>query len=256
MRKGLSSSNLKLIAMGLMVLDHSYKIFYYSISDFLLQYTGLSKNLILWLMQLIGLFGALSFWMFAYFIAEGCRHTHDRKSYLIRLLLLGVISEIPFQYMICIISETPMQLHIGLTNVFFTLFLGGLAIQGYDILNQKKHNLLCYLPLLICMLGAYLLKTDYDTIGVAACFVCYAAKKEHRFYVLAALILIHAALMIDYNAVQEDIGYISLYFAYALLSIPLLRTYNGERGHIPKWLFYNFYPLHITVFVLLYTFML
>nr|WP_265323879.1 conjugal transfer protein TraX [[Clostridium] innocuum] len=39
---------------------------------------------------------------------------------------------------------------------------------------------------------------------------------------------------------------------YASLSLPLLSCYNGKKGALPKWLFYTFYPLHITILVVLY----
>ena len=119
----LNQASLKLIAMGLMLLDHIYKIFCFDVRDFLLVHTTLTQEVIQWGIQLIGMLGAASFWIFAFFIAEGCRRTHNRSAYLIRLLIMGLISEIPFQYMICILLDAPLTLHFTLTNIFFTLFM-------------------------------------------------------------------------------------------------------------------------------------
>ena len=126
----LNQASLKLIAMGLMLLDHIYKIFCFDVRDFLLVHTTLTQEAIQWGIQLIGMLGAASFWIFAFFIAEGCRRTHNRSAYLIRLLIMGLISEIPFQYMICILLDAPLTLHFALTNIFFTLFLGAAAIMA------------------------------------------------------------------------------------------------------------------------------
>lgn len=42
------------------------------------------------------LVGRVAFPLFAFMIAEGAAHTRDRRWYALRLLLLAVISEIPF----------------------------------------------------------------------------------------------------------------------------------------------------------------
>lgn len=79
----LNQASLKLIAMGLMLLDHIYKIFCFDVRDFLLVHTTLTQEVIQWGIQLIGMLGAASFWIFAFFIAEGCHRTHNRSAYLI-----------------------------------------------------------------------------------------------------------------------------------------------------------------------------
>ncbi|MCR0570438.1 conjugal transfer protein TraX [[Clostridium] innocuum] len=118
----LNQASLKLIAMGLMLLDHMYKILCFDILDFLLAHTAMPQEVIQWGIQLIGMLGAVSFWIFAFFIAEGCRRTRNRSAYLIRLLIMGLISEIPFQYMICILLDAPLTLHLALTNIFSPFF--------------------------------------------------------------------------------------------------------------------------------------
>ena len=134
----LNQASLKLIAMGLMLLDHIYKIFCFDILDFLLAHTTMPQEVIQWGIQLIGMLGAASFWIFAFFIAEGCRRTRNRSAYLIRLLIMGLISEIPFQYMICILLDAPLTLHLALTNIFFTLFLGAAAIMAYNAFRSRQ----------------------------------------------------------------------------------------------------------------------
>lgn len=254
MQKRYNASQLKLAAMGLMLLDHSYKVFRGSIFNFFIQHTAIPENVLIWVMELIGLFGALSFWIFAYFIAEGCRFTHNRKAYMFRLLLAGLVSEVPFQFMICIIMGKPLQLHVGATNIFFTLLLGAIAIYGYDRCKRmKKHNWLRFLPLVACMGSALLLQTDYSFIGVAAIFVCYTEKKKSRLRNLSIIILLETALLtVSEGVTPENTLFAFLYCGYALLSIPLLSLYNGEKGNITKWLFYLFYPLHIFIIVLIY----
>lgn len=251
----LNQASLKLIAMGLMLLDHIYKIFCFDVRDFLLVHTTLTQEVIQWGIQLIGMLGAASFWIFAFFIAEGCHRTHNRSAYLIRLLIMGLISEIPFQYMICILLDAPLTLHFALTNIFFTLFLGAAAIMTYDAFRSRQTlQKLSLLPLPLCMLIASVLQTDYGALGVLAIFACYCGSDEYRLYRLGGVILLEAStLLIQGQSLQAaDLLYAFLYILYASLSLPLLSCYNGKKGALPKWLFYTFYPLHITILVVLY----
>lgn len=251
----LNQAALKLIAMGLMLLDHIYKIFCFDILDFLLAHTALSQETLQWGIQLIGMFGSASFWIFAFFIAEGCRRTHRKSAYLIRLLTMGLVSEIPFQFMICILLDVPFTLHIGLTNIFFTLFLGAAAILvSESCRNSEKLQKLSLLPLPLCMILAYVLQTDYGALGVLAIFVCYNGREQYRLYRLGGVILLEAAAIFMQEQARntDTLIFILLYVLYASLSLLLLSHYNGTKGTIPKWIFYLFYPLHITIIVMLY----
>ena len=62
-----------------------------------------------------------------------------------------------------------------------------------------------------------------------------------------------STLLIQGQSLQaDDLLYAFLYILYASLSLLLLSRYNGKKGALPKWLFYTFYPLHITILVVLY----
>ena len=57
------------------------------------------------------LMGRVAFPLFAFMIAEGAAHTRDRRRYALRLLLLAVISEIPFD-LVAFSSGSEYGVHI------------------------------------------------------------------------------------------------------------------------------------------------
>ena len=71
--RGLSGTALKLIALGLMVLDHIHYFF---------EYTGLIPE---WFSML----GRLAAPLFLFCVAEGFAHTHDRRKYFFRVWVIA-----------------------------------------------------------------------------------------------------------------------------------------------------------------------
>ena len=73
----LDGTMLKVLAMISMVFDHVGDMFFPGVA---------------WLRMV----GRLAMPIFAFFIAEGYSHTHDKKKYLKRMGIFALISEIPF----------------------------------------------------------------------------------------------------------------------------------------------------------------
>ena len=84
-----SAEQLKNIALVSMVIDHA--------AVGLIEQSELASG-VAWSLcgTAMRLMGRVAFPLFAFMIAEGAVHTRDRRRYALRLLLLAVISEIPF----------------------------------------------------------------------------------------------------------------------------------------------------------------
>lgn len=246
--KRLTNYHLKIIAIVTMVIDHTCKIFLPQIHTLLTTYFSEQTAYIIYLS--IESLGRISFILFAFMIAQGCHYTHDIKKYIQRLLIFGIISEIPFQWMISVLSDQPFVPTIGFTNVFFTLALGAIAIAGYQIMKQVK-----YLPLFICCITAYLINCDYGIIGILFIFLFYRLENI-RLQMILIIIITFLQYIIVYpyiNGIDNNTMItIFFYFGYSLLSIPLIYSYNGERGKKMKLIFYAFYPIHILILCTLY----
>ena len=119
--------------------------------------------------------GRIAWPIFAFLLAEGFRHTKSPEKFLMRLLAFALISEIPY--------DLAMGNTINFTantNIFYTLFLGGMAIRCYEKMKtwynwQTMAVLGAILP---TALLAEVLTADYGGMGVLFIFAMYAIKPQ------------------------------------------------------------------------------
>lgn len=129
-RRPLTALHLKLIALMCMVVDH---VGFSLLND---------SSPFRWI-------GRIAFPLYAFLIAEGCRHTKNRTRYLLRLCVFALISEIPYDLAFSdsiYSSDTPMPLFhfLNFTNVFYTLFFAVACIQIYETLRcQRLRTRIC-----------------------------------------------------------------------------------------------------------------
>lgn len=229
----MNSSQLKIFAMITMLLDHIAWILFPSIAIF-------------------HIIGRLAFPIFCFMIAEGYIKTSNRKKYLIRLLLIAVISQIPFLMAFKLAFGNQMS---GF-NTIFDLALGLIAIWIYD----KKDSKYTLLAVWVISILALFLQIDGDFTGIWLIYFFFKyhndfktmAKKVCMFTLLAAIIYI-SQIFIMYFMNGQPLN-ICLTYAFSfntlecLLSIFALipiKFYNGKKGLNIKWLFYIFYPAHL-----------
>ena len=79
------------------------------------------------------LVGKLAFPIFAFLVSEGYVHTHNLKKYLMRLLVLAVISQLPA---FSLFNSNSLYL-----NIFFTLALGLISIRFFDKIRNKSFRI-------------------------------------------------------------------------------------------------------------------
>lgn len=125
---GISSSTVKLVGIITMLIDHLA-------ATVLLRYmyAGHWSNGLYILYTLLRLVGRLGFPIFCFLLVEGFERTRSRAKYALRLLLFALVSEVPFD-----LAFSGSVLEFGYQNVYFTLFLGLLAICVYDYFENHK----------------------------------------------------------------------------------------------------------------------
>ena len=198
--------------------------------------------------------GRLAFPMFAFFLVEGFFHTHDRKKYCMRLLLLAILSELPINLMYSGLLFYPFH-----QNVIWTLLTGFLCIWAIDTL-RKKCPVWLWIPsiLLLSAVGyvlATLLMFDYYGEGVLTVIVFYLFHGKNWWQLagqFAGLYWINVMLLAGMQIPLQLFGHafeISEQ-GLALLCLPLLWCYHGRQGaHNRKIQLacYAFYPVHMLV---------
>jgi hypothetical protein len=234
-----SGNTLKIIAAMAMVMDHVGLLFF-------------PYN------KILRVIGRLSFPIFSFMIAEGCKYTKNRLRYFLGVFFLGAGCQIVY------------SIFYGdyYFNTLITFSLSILLI--YSLQNIKRFNtdkgfskkkmtisicIFLVLMTLVYILNEYL-RIDYGFWGcmlaVFASAFQFRVDDEHN-----------SLKKFDKNYVHVfsfSIGLIFLFFsindlsAYIFLSLPLLMLYSGKRGiYNMKYFFYAFYPLHFIVLELINT---
>lgn len=208
---------IKIIACITMILDHIKYVYEPSI-NFITLY-----------------FGRISFPLFAFLVTEGYVHTSNLKKYFSRLLVFGIISQIPFMVFRTFVGKWLML------NIMFTLLLGLLAIVVFDKIEKKFISI--PLVCLIVYLGK-IFEVDYGSYGVMLIFILYLFKKQKLALTVSyvGLILLHCYLKNTLNLNNV----FNILFTISPIIIILL--YNGKEGRKIKYFYYFFYPVHLAIF--------
>lgn len=241
---GFSGTNLKLLALITMFIDHIGAVVLETgllpaiYSALLSRHPTdhLPGDYTFWLNidTVLRMIGRLAFPIYCFLLVEGFLHTRSAARYVLRLGLFALISEIPFDLAL---YNRPFV--SDMQNVFFTLFLGLLALMGMQhakrLLEQyaPKLQFLSLLPLAVCALFAGLLRADYFAFGVLFIGILYLTRQNRKTQCIAG------AIGIAWE-VTAPLAFVPIYF------------YNGERGRLRvKYAFYAFYPLHLLLLAMI-----
>lgn len=240
---------------------NAYQLKIIAIIGMTLQHSAIAIGYImpLWLMFILQFAGGLTFPIMAYLLVEGYKYTKSKCKYILRILLVALISHVP--HMLVFGS-------FGF-NIMYTLALGLIIL----VLNDKiKSRFLFYTIFVIFSIISTALIFDWFVVGFIMILMIYKIKNKKRAIIASAVVaFIYYAIysmffIIAYNNLEyfpdefaktmNILGYdfiltMSVFGIGCLLTIPLLFKYNGRRGRSAKFLFYAFYPLHLIILVIL-----
>ncbi len=211
-RPGLTGNQLKILAMIAMTCDHvGLQLFPQA--------------------PVLRILGRLALPIYAYMIAEGCRHTRDRKKYLLRLAGLALVCQVVyFVAMGSLYQCILVTFSLSVCLIYST----GEAIRNPES-RWKTAGAYIAVYLLCRVLPDVLIHTDFAIdYGIWGVLLPVLVYFDRKWGLVAGLVL----LALDYGGNQW----------WALAAVPLLMAYNGQRGkaNIGRF-FYWYYPAHLAV---------
>ena len=219
-KKGiLSQEGLKLVACVTMLIDHTAVVF----------------GLPMWLRVI----GRLAFPIYCFLISEGVAHTRSLRRYFLRLLVMAVVSE-PVYDFVLYGNRTPW-LH---QNVLWLLLLGAVMVTLMERARRPEWKLLIIVS---CYFLADVLHLSYGGNGILlmALFALTRGRPGALWLQTAGLVLINgimASAKIGIFGVQVSV---QLFGALAIVPIALYSGKKRTGSRALGWAFYLFYPLHL-----------
>lgn len=171
--------------------------------------------------------GRLAFPLYAYALVQGYRHTSSFRNYMLRLALIAVISQIPYQ----------LVLKPGGLNVVATLLVSLLILK---LLERIKPGAVSFLLIALCCLVMELIPFDYGAYGLLLVLIFKYARSSQ-------LLLMHFGLNLIYLVAY---GWL-IQMASLVITLPI--AYGGglwrkvEASRAPAWLWRLFYPAHLYI---------
>lgn len=190
------------------------------------------------------LVGRIAFPIFAFLLYEGFVHTKNIKKYLLRIGILALLSEIPYNLVVSAVNTGSASVfYPQLQNTVFTLFLGLLTLCGMkhfesmDISPKATIRQMLGQLLVVCAAAvlAILCRTDYSYLGILLIAVFYFFRNSKKLQIILGCIL-----------------FLGNNVASLLAFIPI-GMYNGMllRSKKFQYFFYIFYPAHLLVLYVL-----
>ncbi len=227
--RGLNGNQIKMIAIIAMTIDHVTWILW----------PGYDYRWWILLLHVIGRLTAPIMW---YFIAEGYHYTRDIKKYILRLFIFAVISHFAYDFALNI-PFIPFTTGIfNQTGVMWALLCGLLVLVVCDSPSLPGWGKV----LLIIGLCVISFPADWSCIATLAIMGIGTNRGNFRKQMFWMMAFVFMYSIVFFFFIDKIYAILQLFTA---LTIPILKSYNGERGKWKgmKWFFYIYYPLHLVV---------
>ncbi len=176
--------------------------------------------------------GRFAFPLFSYLIVLGVQSTKNVRNYFIRLFVFAVISQIPY-YLAR--GFKPFDSF----NIFFTLCSGVLFIQFI-----KQNPILTMVPLL----ASVLLPFDYSVYGIATIGCLYILNGNTKIGI-ASLVLLNLLFAPIWPTQVVSLLALPIILLHRYGYRRIMREVDGKTAY-PLWrkyMYYIYYPFHLTV---------
>lgn len=170
--------------------------------------------------------------IFALLLAEGFVHTSNAEKYIIRVLGVAAISEIPYNF-----AMGGKFLDFASRNPVFGLVLALILLYLYNRFEEKKaKNLLLKIVFtLAAVVWCAMLKVDHGAPCVLLTATCWGFRNKPNLRNLAV------------GGAAMACSLFSVFYMVSPMSILAVHFYNGDKGEENRLVNYLFYPAALIV---------
>ena len=230
----LNANALKFLAAALMLVDHIGLMFF--------------PQELLW-----RIVGRLSMPLFAFALSEGCRYTKNKTKHFFLLFALALLCQVVYYFF----DHGNLYMSILITFSLSVLTIYALQFFKKTLFDEKTSKLskglsfTLFAATILCdFVLCEIFEIDYGFWGIM--LPVFASIFDFRGIPAPTLLQKLDCLPARIFALSIGLIFLACSFGgiqfYALLSIPILLLYNGEKGTWnTKYFFYIFYPLHLVL---------
>ena len=241
-KRGLSQEGLKLIACATMLLDHIGVVL---VTKCFENAVGANKDILLELYKMLRMVGRLTFPIYCFLLAEGSFYTRNSKRYGMRLLIVALLSEIPYD--LAIFGTVNWQKQ----SVMVTLLLGFLMLEAMKKYPKIPEKVLVMLPFLLL---ADFLNADYEIKGILT-IALFALTRDLPYKFLLQFFglwfIFSPGHLMALNWLRKFSVTMQELAVFSLVPIALYDGRKITKSRALQWAFYLFYPVHLLLLYLL-----
>lgn len=197
--------------------------------------------------RLMRIIGRIAMPIFAFQVGIGFKYTHSKPKYILRMLLCGIISEIPFLLLLSSANFIPALIPENISyfslNICFTFTI---ALLSLFFIEKGKETPVFYIVSIFVALLSIVIPMDYGIFAVLIVILSYFCK-DKKWLMVPGMVAIAVAYLLIRNSTLQ---------MYMLLALPFILFYNGQKGKSLKYYFYVFYPLHMLLIALIKIYLL
>lgn len=175
--------------------------------------------------------GRIAFPIFTYTTMISYFKTKNLKKYLIRLLIIGIISQPIY---VLTFGKSLFELNIMFTLIFEVIL--------YYTLDKKKWYILPF-----CIILPIVFSLSYSVIFWVLVFIFYYFR-NNKFAFISSVLLFFYMYILDtsvYIYIPQSITF------FSVLSLPFICIKTNYKFKINKYFFYLFYPCHLLLLFLI-----
>ena len=182
--------------------------------------------------------GRIALPIFAFCIVYGFDHTRNKWRYVFRLLILAIISEIPYDY-----AMGGVLWDCDLQNTIWGLLFGLLMLIALDRLKSNQQRIMHYiyttLVVIATMAVSLAFRADGHIFTVLMIWIYYSFQERKKlFWILMIVLFVGASFLAE----MEWIG---------IIGVLLTRLVETRKPNCKWYIYYMIYPVHFMILSLI-----